>query len=390
MVPGTAPDKKRRQLHAHQRIQEALVAGAKPLHFARFGPRRHNQADAQQCFQQKASDIGAALANRAHARGQTMLIVLQRPDAGRNRRHAHQKQPRTQRDHDGGAANQKHDVREHAQQAVRRDPLHLGDIIINARDHIAQFGARPETRRKRLQMPVQRQAHVKKHRGRDADVLIARQDVQHESQDRDAEHQPADDQQHAQIVLQQRVVDEKFRDVRLQQAETGGRDAGQQHQHQAGPIGDDETQRAAIAIQRDAPVHCNASLRCDLVPHRFGTLWITPKKKEKRTIKHQNKQHQITTQPKKPPHLTQHHNSRALTTNPPTLTQPQHAHTPTHTNPPTPPHTPHPPPPTPPTPPPPRESCRCRYSATACQKARMPKSEHTDSSTRYSAQNSAR
>ena len=180
--------------------------------------------------------------------------MLQRPDACRNRCHAYQKQPWTESDHDAGAANQKHEVGEHAQQTVRRNALDLGYIIIDARNYIAQLGPRPETRRKRLQVPVQRQAHVKKHAGRDADVLIAGQDVQHKSHHGDAEHQPAHDHEHVQISLQQRVVDEKFRNIRLQQPESRGGDARQEHQNQAPPVGEDEAQRPAITIERNPTV----------------------------------------------------------------------------------------------------------------------------------------
>ncbi len=89
-------------------------------------------------------------------------------------------------------------------------------------------------------MPVQRQAHIKKNGSRNAHVLIAGEDVQDKSQHCNAEHQPAHDEEHAQIPFQQRVVDEQFRDVRLQQAECRGGDARQEHKNQARPIRDDE------------------------------------------------------------------------------------------------------------------------------------------------------
>ncbi len=56
------------------------------------------------------------------------------------------------------------------------------------------------------------------------------------------------------LCFSQRVIDQKFRDVGLQQTESGGGDAGQKHEDQARPVGDDETQGAPITIKRNAAV----------------------------------------------------------------------------------------------------------------------------------------
>ncbi len=70
---------KRSQLHAHQRVDEAPVALPESIRLARFGVRGDDQTDSQQRFEQKAADVGAALADGADAIRQAALIVLQAP-----------------------------------------------------------------------------------------------------------------------------------------------------------------------------------------------------------------------------------------------------------------------------------------------------------------------
>ena len=90
-------------------------------------------------------------------------------------------------------------------------------------------------------MAIQRKTHVKQYAGRNAYVLIAGEDIQYKSEHGDAEHQPADNQQHGHVALQQRIVDENFRDIGLKQAESTGGKACQEHQEQAGPVRGDKT-----------------------------------------------------------------------------------------------------------------------------------------------------
>jgi hypothetical protein len=94
---------------------------------------------------------------------------------------------------------------------------------------------------------VQRQPHVKEHRGGNAHVLVTGDDVQDEAQHRNAEHQAAHDQEHAEVAFEQSIVDQEFGNVGLQESEAGGGDAGQKNKDQAGPVRHDETQRAAAA-----------------------------------------------------------------------------------------------------------------------------------------------
>ena len=61
---GDRAGQKRRQLHAHEGVQKALVAGAEAFHLARLGVGRDHQPHAQQGLEQEAADIGAALAHR--------------------------------------------------------------------------------------------------------------------------------------------------------------------------------------------------------------------------------------------------------------------------------------------------------------------------------------
>ena len=74
-------------------------------------------------------------------------------------------------------------------------------------------------------MAIQREPHVEQDGGGNANILIARKNIERESEDGDCDHRGADFEQHVKIALEQGVVDQKFRDVRLNEAERGGNHA---------------------------------------------------------------------------------------------------------------------------------------------------------------------
>jgi len=53
-----------------------------------------------------------------------------------------------------GTADQEDNVGKYAQQAVCGDSLHFGDVIVDARDDIAEFAPHPKARREKLQVAV--------------------------------------------------------------------------------------------------------------------------------------------------------------------------------------------------------------------------------------------
>ena len=164
MVPGTAPERNDSELHAHQRVQEALVARAKALHLARFGSRRHNQADAEQRFEQKASDVGAALADRlapappddagSVASAQTLAgtaATLTRNSRGLSAIMM-------------AALPIRNTTFESTLSRLSAETRCTSAISLLMRETTSpSFRLRPEARRERLQVPVQRQPHVEKH-----------------------------------------------------------------------------------------------------------------------------------------------------------------------------------------------------------------------------------
>jgi len=157
-------------LHAEECIQEALIARAEALHLALLGIRGHHQSNAQHGLQQEAADLGNAFPHRAHTDGQALMKVVQGPQTDGDGSQAHQEDPQAHGGHNHRAADEKHQVREHAQQAVRGDA------------HVTHPGAGPEARRERLQVPLEHQTHIEQNARGDAHVLIAGDDVQQEAE----------------------------------------------------------------------------------------------------------------------------------------------------------------------------------------------------------------
>jgi len=71
---------------------------------------------------------------------------------------------------------------------------------------------------------------------------------------RDAEHDGADDVQHAEVALEERVIDQQFGDVGLNQREGGGGDAYEQNDDEPRLVRDDEFER----LTGIRPAKCDA------------------------------------------------------------------------------------------------------------------------------------
>ena len=104
------------------------------------------------------------------------------------------------------AADQEDHVAQHGEQRIGGDALDFADVVVEARDQVAESPFRVEARREGLQVAIEGQAHVEQHGGGDADVLIARQDVQQESEDGGAEHHGRTTQQRARKSRRRRAV----------------------------------------------------------------------------------------------------------------------------------------------------------------------------------------
>ena len=70
------------------------------------------------------------------------------------------------------------------ERGLRRDPLDLADVAVDAREDVAQPRAGVEARRQPLQMAIHLQAHVEQDVRGHARVAQAADDVQHEAGDR--------------------------------------------------------------------------------------------------------------------------------------------------------------------------------------------------------------
>jgi hypothetical protein len=95
-------------------------------------------------------------------------------------------------------------------------------------------------------MAIEGQTHIEEHGGGDANVLIAGQDVDQESKDSGGEHQPGNPAESSPIAAEEGGVDEKFRDVGLDESESGREEADGEDEDQAGGVGAEEDFQAGV------------------------------------------------------------------------------------------------------------------------------------------------
>ena len=222
------------------------VQAAKARALAALRVRRHDQRHRLQRLDQKAADVGAALAQLGDAAFEPPAIEHQRQQAERHRRQRNQRQPPVEPDHHHQAAGEEQHVADPRQRRFRRDALDLADVVVEARDDVAEPRARVEARRQPLQVFVERQPHVEQDLRRHARVAKPADDVEHEAEQAERD-EPADDAaQGAEVAADERGVDQVLRQVGNRQRRRGADQADQQHEHQAPPIRNEIGERAAV------------------------------------------------------------------------------------------------------------------------------------------------
>lgn len=122
--------------------------------------RRDNEPHGLDRLDEKAPDIGAALAEFRDAPFEPPPVPHESEEAEGHRDHADREQPRVephQRRH--GAGEEEH-VADPGQRGLGGHLLDLADIVVDARHDVAEPGPGVEPRRQPLQVPEHGQAHV--------------------------------------------------------------------------------------------------------------------------------------------------------------------------------------------------------------------------------------
>src|SRR5258705_1589738 len=180
-----------------------------------------------------------------------MLVMAKCKDTQGQKRDANEEQAPVERDHDGDAAGKEQNVGEKREQGVGTDTLDFTNVVVNARDEVAELALGEKTRRKFLQVTVHRETHVKEALRGEADVEIAGANIQRKTGDGDHDHQNGDGPEGVKIVANESVVNQETGDVRLRETYGGGKQTEGGDQRQSSRIRRNEHQGSAIWSDRD-------------------------------------------------------------------------------------------------------------------------------------------
>ena len=242
---GHAAGQIRPPLHRHQGVDERGVVAAEPVGLASLRVRCHHKPHRLQRFDEEGPDAGARFADRLDALRELRSHAPQRPDAGRHRRDADEREPRVEPEHRADAAGEEQHVARPREQRFGRDALNLADVVVHAREDVAERRARVEPRRQLLQMTVEREPHVEQDVRRHARVAETGERRQREAGDRGQREQADDAVQRAQIAPDERAVHERLRQIRQHQRQRRADEAERCDQRQTPPVGHDIRQGAA-------------------------------------------------------------------------------------------------------------------------------------------------
>ena len=230
---------------------------AESFGFPRLRVRRDDEPHRLQRLDQEAADVRARLADVAHPFRDLRAEPRQRPDAEWHQRHADERQPGVEPEHGCEAASEEQDVAGPREERFSGDALDLADIVVDAREHVAERRPRVEPRRQPLQMAVERQPHVEEHGGRDSRVPQARHRSQREARDRRG-GEPADDLvERPRVAPDERPIDQNFREVGERQRNHGADQAQAGNDGEAGAVRSEIADRAPeLPPTARAPRYC--------------------------------------------------------------------------------------------------------------------------------------
>src|SRR5437868_6782249 len=154
-----------------------------------------------------------------------MLVMAKSKDTQGQERDANEEQTPVERDHDGDAASEEQNIGEKREQGVGTDTLDFTNVVVNARDEVAELALGEKTRRKFLKMTVHRETHVKEALRGEPDVEIAGANVQRKTGNGNRDHQNGDGPEGVKIVANESVVNQETGDVRLREAHGCGEQA---------------------------------------------------------------------------------------------------------------------------------------------------------------------
>jgi hypothetical protein len=199
---------------------------------------------------EKAPDVGAPLADVAVLVRHPLPEMVRDPDRGHDEGDAHQEQAGLEVKKDEDRASEEDQVREEREKGVGGDPLHLGDVVVEAGEDVSHGNGSVEARRQALEVAEDLVAHVEERLRRDLDVTVARQAVEGHAQDRDQEQEHRNPDEEIVVAREERVVDEYLQEIRLREPQERPQHGDEEHEAELLPIGKGVAEGAAIQAIR--------------------------------------------------------------------------------------------------------------------------------------------
>ena len=231
--PRQAPRQVRVPAHRQQRPHEPVVVAPEARRLPLLGVGRHHRPHPLQRLDEEAPDVRAPLPQVRHPPLEPVPVPHQRPQARRQRHEPRQEEPRVEIDEHPHRPDQEEHVPEQAERRVRRHPLDLADVAVDARDDVPERRPRVEARREPLQVAVERQPHVEQDAGRHPRVPHPARHVRPEAEDGDPDEEADDPEQEREVPAQDRVVDHRLRQVGEGEPERGAGRGEEDHGKQS-------------------------------------------------------------------------------------------------------------------------------------------------------------
>ena len=133
-------------LHAHQRVDEAVIEAPEATALPLLRIRRHHQRRGLQRLDQEAADVGAALAQVGDARLELGPVAHEQPQADWHHGGREQRQPPVEPHQHHDAAHEEQHVAHPGQGRLGGHALNLADVAVETRHDIAHARARVEAR----------------------------------------------------------------------------------------------------------------------------------------------------------------------------------------------------------------------------------------------------
>ena len=197
--------------HSHQRSHEAVVVRAKSRDLSLLCVERDDELHALQRLYQERAYARGAISHVGHGALEPVSVSHQGPERHRQQGEAHDEQDGIERQQYDDSAHEVHDISDPCQREFRHHALDLTDVGIDAARDLAKRRTRVEAGREPLQVPKERQSHVKQDVGGHPRVPQAADDVERETRQCQSEKRRDNPEQCLGVVAEEGVIDQRPR-----------------------------------------------------------------------------------------------------------------------------------------------------------------------------------